>query len=236
MTDSAVQDSPFTCTTTIGSSTVAARPVSPGGGVLSAGLPNPTWLDGSVHVEGQLFGGLISINTDASFTIGDKCYPTPNPLGDVQIISDWGPRDSASVFAYPYVAANVGLNENYDVEVPPTIQYPNGETRTFRFSLLSYTVAANNVNAPGIHLQYQNNNTTGVLTHDATLQPNTVYTATIVCNAMQWYPDENRWDNPYSDQDGQRALVDLCDVAGVDEHVVAALGAAGEQRGPQLGE
>ena len=36
------------------------------------------------------------------------------------------------------------------------------------------------------------------------------------------------------DQDGQRALVNLCDVAGVDKHVVAALGAAGEQRRPQL--
>ncbi|HXD78179.1 MAG TPA: hypothetical protein VN616_10255 [Puia sp.] len=177
------------------------------GGVLSAGLPNPTWLDGSVHVEGQLFGGLISINTDAAFTIGDKCYPSPNPLGDVQIISDWGPRDSASVFAYPYVASNVGLNQNYDVEVPPTNQNPNGETRTFQFSLLNYTLTANNVNASGVHVQYQNNNTTGVLTHDATLLPNTIYTATVVCNAMQWYPDENRWDNPYSDQDGQREAV-----------------------------
>ncbi len=177
------------------------------GGVLSAGLPNPTWLDGDVHVEGQLFGGLISINTDVSFTIGDKCYPTPNPLGDVQIISDWGPRDSATVFAFPYVASNVGLNENYDVEVPPTSQNPNGETRTYQFSLLTYTLSVNGTNAAGVHLQYQNNNTTGVLTHDNTLQPNTTYTATVVCNAMQWYPDENRWDNPYSDQDQQREPV-----------------------------
>src|SRR6185312_16901946 len=68
-------------------------------------------------------------------------------------------------------------------------------------------LTANNVNASGVHVQYQNNNTTGVLTHDATLLPNTIYTATVVCNAMQWYPDENRWDNPYSDQDGQREAV-----------------------------
>jgi len=173
------------------------------GGVLSAGLPNPTWLDGDVKVVGQLFGGLISFNTDVSFTIGDKCYPTPSALGDVQIITDYGPRDSASVFVYPYVASAVGLNQNYDVEVPPTSQNPNGETRTFQFSLLSYTLTANGNNTPGVHLQYQNNNTTGVLTHDATLQPNTTYTATVVCNAMQWYPDQNRWWFPYNDSAGQ---------------------------------
>ncbi|MDP4254808.1 MAG: hypothetical protein Q8938_12435 [Bacteroidota bacterium] len=177
------------------------------GALLSAGLPNPTWLDGSVHVKGDLFGGLISMDADAHFTIGDKCYPTPDPLSDVQIISDYGPKNTGDVFDYPYVASNVGLDMNYDVQVPPTSQKPDGETRTYRFDISSYTVSAGKGNLPGVHMQYQNNNTTGILMHDNILAAHTTYTVTVVCSVTQYYPDENRWDNPFNDQDQAREPV-----------------------------
>ncbi len=40
------------------------------------------------------------------------------------------------------------------------------------------------------------------------LQPHTTYTVTIVCNAMQYYPDESRWYFPYVDKDQQREQVE----------------------------
>ncbi len=174
------------------------------GAVLSAGLPNPTWLDGSVHVTGSILGGLVSLDEDMHFTVGDKCYPAPAPLSDINIISDYGPQSKGGVFDYPYVASNVGLGVNYDIQVPPTSQNPNGETRTYRFDILSYQLTENGVNEPGIHIQYQNDNTTGIIVHDNMLKPNTNYTVNVVCNAMQFYPDENRWDNPFNDKDNAR--------------------------------
>ncbi len=176
------------------------------GALLSGGLPNPTWLDGSVHVQGDIFDGLISINTDVHFTIGDKCYPTPDPLSDVQIISDYGPKITGDVFDYPYVASNVGLDMNYDVQVPPTSQKPDGETRTYRFEINTYTLVSNSGNTT-IHFQLQNNNTTGILQHDNILAPHTNYTVTVVCSVSQYYPDEDRWDNPLNDQDQAREPV-----------------------------
>ena len=176
------------------------------GGVLSAGLPNPTWLDGSVKVQGEVLNGLISVNTDAHFTIGDKCYPSPDPLADVKIISDYGPKNSAGVFDYPFVAANVGLETNYDISVPPTDKNPNGETRTYRFSIQSYQLTERGLNET-THIIYQNDNTTGIFLHDSMLRANTAYTMTVACTASQYYPDEDRWDLPYNDKDGQREAV-----------------------------
>jgi len=174
------------------------------GGVLTAGLPNPTWLDGSIHVKGEIFDGLISVDQDAHFTIGEKCYPTSSPLSDINIISSYGPQTKGDVFDAPYVASNVGLGVNYDVQAAPSKNYPDGEMRTFRFEIASYTLTEGSNSVNNIHLVYQNNNTTGIIKHDLILKPQTNYTVTVVCSAMQFYPQENRWDNPLNDENNQR--------------------------------
>ena len=174
------------------------------GAVLSAGLPNPTWLDGSIHVKGEIFDGLISVDQDAHFTIGEKCYPASSPLSDINIISSYGPQTKGDVFDAPYVASNVGLGVNYDVQAAPSKNHPDGEMRTFRFEIASYTLTEGSNSVNNIHLVYQNNNTTGIIKHDQILKPQTNYTVTVVCSGMQFYPQENRWDNPLNDENNQR--------------------------------
>jgi len=175
--------------------------------LLTGGLPNPTWLEGDLQVDGEVLNGLISVHTTAHFSIGDKCYPSPDPLKDLQIVSDYGPKNKGDVFDDPYVVANVGFETNYDVNVPPTNDHPDGDTRTFRFSIESVNIMANNQQVVS-HVELQNNNTSAVFRHKDILSPNSNYTVTVVCTAMQYYPDENRWDFPYNDNDKQREQVE----------------------------
>ncbi|HCL82496.1 MAG TPA: hypothetical protein DIC22_00910, partial [Chitinophagaceae bacterium] len=172
--------------------------------LLTGGLPNPTWLDGDLQVDGEVLNGLVSVHTSAHFTIGDKCYPTPNPLSDLQIISDYGPKQKGDVFDYPYVASNVGLNTNYDINIPPTNQYPDGQTRTYQFNIESYTITPNGGQSIACYPDYENNNTTVYFKHNDMLKPMTSYTVQVLVNVMQFYPDENRWDLPYNDSAQQR--------------------------------
>ncbi|MBS1974854.1 MAG: hypothetical protein JST13_10920, partial [Bacteroidetes bacterium] len=176
--------------------------------LVSAGLPNPTWLDGDLKVDGEVLNGLISVHTTAHFSIGDKCYPTPDPLRDVQIISDYGPKGKADVFDNPFVASNVGLETNYNIDVPPTKDKPQGETRTYRFSIESYTISSKTQPDVVARKGYQNGNTIALFSPKDMLLPTTVYNVTVVCNAMQFYPDENRWDFPYNDKNQQREQVE----------------------------
>ncbi len=176
--------------------------------LLTGGLPDPTWLDGDLQVDGEVLNGLISIHTSAHFTIGDKCYPNPDPLKDLQIISDYGPRGKADVFDDPYVASNVGLETDYDIDVPPTNDKPQGETRIFKFSIESFTISSNTQPNVQSHIEYQNGNTIGIFRHKDMLLPNTNYNVTIIATAMQFYPDENRWDFPFNDKDQQREQVE----------------------------
>ncbi len=176
--------------------------------LLTGGLPDPTWLDGDLQVDGEVLDGLISVHTTAHFTVGDKCYPNPDPLKDVQIISDYGPKGKADVFDNPYVASNVGLETNYNIDVPPTKDKPNGETRTFRFSIESFTISSKTQPNVYAHQEFQNGNTVSVFALKDMLLPNTTYNVNVVCNAMQFYPDENRWDFPYNDNDQQREQVE----------------------------
>ena len=176
--------------------------------LLTGGLPDPTWLDGDLQVDGEVLNGLISIHTSAHFTVGDKCYPNPDPLKDVQIISDYGPKGKGDVFDDPYVASNIGLETSYDIDVPPTNDKPQGETRIFRFSIESFTISSTTQPNVQAHVEYQNGNTVGIFRHKDMLLPNTNYNVTVVCTAMQFYPDENRWDFPYNDKDQQREQVE----------------------------
>jgi hypothetical protein len=107
--------------------------------VLQGGLPNPSWVDGEVHVEGSALGGLVSVSGDFPFSFGDKCSIPFNPLDDIQMITDIGPKDSASVFADPSAAYSVPMNaEDYGIQVPSDDNHPNPYTRTFRFSVAQF--------------------------------------------------------------------------------------------------
>ncbi|MBN9383957.1 MAG: hypothetical protein J0H74_24605 [Chitinophagaceae bacterium] len=175
------------------------------GAVLSGGLPNPTWLDGSVHVQGSVLDGLVKVNTSAHFSIGDKCYPSPDPLKDIKIISDYGPKDKSDVFDLPFAAANVPLNVNFDILVPPTSAHPDGETRTYRFDIYSFKLRkhSNGQEVQG-GTDYSNGNQTVTLKRTTMLEGRTQYDAEIVCNVRQLNPNTYVWEDPYNDKDGRK--------------------------------
>ena len=172
------------------------------GAVLSGGLPNPTWLDGSVRVQGSVLNGLITVDTKAHFTIGDKCYPAPDPLKDIRIISDYGPKNKGDVFDEPFAAANIPLNTNYDILVPPTKNKPGGETRTFRFMVSSFSLKRHSDGQlVTSSTNYTNGNQTITLTRRVILDGKTQYDAEIICYAQQYNPNKNQWEDPYNDKD-----------------------------------
>jgi len=110
--------------------------------VLQAGLPNPSWVDGEVHVEGSVLGGLVSVSGDFPFSFGDKCNIPFNPLDDIQMITDIGPKDSASVFADPSAAYSVPMNDAYyPIQVPADDNHSTPYTRTFQFSVAQFNLS-----------------------------------------------------------------------------------------------
>ena len=109
--------------------------------VLQAGLPNPSWVDGEVHVEGSALGGLVSVSGDFPFSFGAECKIKFNPLDNIQMITDIGPKDSADVFASPYAAFGVPMDgRDYPITVPPDDQHNTSYTRTFRFNQYQFTL------------------------------------------------------------------------------------------------
>ena len=171
------------------------------GALLRGGLPNPTWMEGAVAIKGEVLGGLIKVNTNAHFSVGDKCYPDPDPLKDVKIISDYGPKgNKESVFVDPYGASNVGLESNYEVDVPPTQKYPDGEVRIYQFKIKSFKLLKNGSTLiPDAGLEYGNENTTVTLKRNNILDAFSNYTGEIQCYAMQYYEGKG-WQLPWNDK------------------------------------
>lgn len=110
--------------------------------VLQAGLPNPSWVDGEVHVSGSVLGGLVSVSGDFPFSFGEKCNIPFNPLDDIQMITDIGPKDSASVFADPSAAYSVPMNgQYYPIQVPADDNHSTPYTRTFQFGVVQFQLS-----------------------------------------------------------------------------------------------
>ena len=106
---------------------------------LQAGLPNPSWVDGEVHVQGSALGGLVSVSGDFPFSFGQQCTIPFNPLDEIQMITDIGPKDSASVFADPSAAYSVPMNgQDYAIQVPQDQDHSSPYTRTFQFSVAQF--------------------------------------------------------------------------------------------------
>jgi len=183
------------------------------GAYLRGGLPNPTWMDGAVAIEGAVLGGLIKVNTQAHFSIGDKCYPDPDPLRDIKIISDYGPRgNKESVFSYPYAASNVGLEKNYEITLPPTNDNTDGEVRVYQFKIKSFRLLKDGTTAvPDAGLEYSNDQSTVSLKRNIILDGNANYQAEIDCYAMQYYGGAKGiqgWGLPWNDKLGKPVAVE----------------------------
>ena len=180
------------------------------GAVLQGGLPNPTWMEGNVFVSGEVLGGLIKVSTNAHMALGDKCYPDPDPLKDIKIISDYGPKgNKESVFVYPYAASNVGLEKNYEISVPPTEKHPDGEVRIFQFKIKSFRLLKDgNTPVEDAGLEFSNDNNTVTLKRNKILEGIANYTGEIKCYALQYYENGYRWGLPWNDKLNSEAAVE----------------------------
>jgi hypothetical protein len=149
------------------------------------------------------------VSTEAHFALGEKCYPDPDPLKDIKIISDYGPKgNKESVFVYPFAASNVGLDKNYEVSVPPTKDKPQGEIRIYRFEVKSFRLLKNGtILAESTGLEYQNDNNTVLLKRNKILDAYGKYIGEIICYAQQYYDGEG-WKDPYNDKEKTRKVVE----------------------------
>ncbi len=104
------------------------------GALLQAGLPNPTWMNGNVHIEGNILGGLVKVDDNFPFHVGKACTIPYNPLDNIKMITDVGPKDNAGVFDKPFAVFNLPMNKDpMDMTVPADSHHDSPYTRTFRF-------------------------------------------------------------------------------------------------------
>lgn len=110
------------------------------GAILAAGLINPTWAEGDVWIDVHVLG-VISFTGNCTISIGNPCRPTRDPLEDLQMIGDFGPRTKdgspVDVTSIPYVIGNVPLNQDYPVLMP------DGSTKTYQFRVDVFDVSTN---------------------------------------------------------------------------------------------
>jgi hypothetical protein len=156
--------------------------------VLQAGLPNPTWVDGEVNIKGSALGGLISVDGDFPFSFGTKCYASFDPLDNIRLITDIGPKDSASVFAIPYAVFSVPVNgTDYAIQMPPDQQHSQSYSRTFRFYTSQFNLykeESNNSDSLVAGMNDANTSADGLgstLYHNTIMQPHTKYKMYIEC-------------------------------------------------------
>jgi len=91
--------------------------------LLRGGLPNPTWFEGMLYGEYNLFNGWVKgrMNFKAAFPHPvEKCVPEANPFASGQpIISEVAPSDGASgisILARPRVSFNYPVDTPFELE------------------------------------------------------------------------------------------------------------------------
>lgn len=83
--------------------------------MLSAGGPDPMWLDGRAVLQYNLLGGTIKGSTRMMISVGDKCIPPITSPFDFPIIAEYYPNEEENrdidPFVSPSVSFTVPINE-----------------------------------------------------------------------------------------------------------------------------
>jgi hypothetical protein len=107
------------------------------GAVLQAGFMNPTWAEGSLGGQYELFDGWVSGNFHYEFTVGEKCVtPEKDVLKDLKIIADISPSTGSNnepVTVTPSVATNLQMNGSKMIHLIQSTGNGNETHRLFRF-------------------------------------------------------------------------------------------------------
>lgn len=191
------------------------------GAVISAGMPSPTWMRGVFGVKGEIFGGAISFNTSAKFSIGRPCIIYTDPLKDLKIVESITPgeeklndaekqqkEERPSVFTAVKIATNVRMNTPWTLYAESS----DGEKipREYKFTFLEANIFKNG--SERVELKEQNigrDNFEFKLKSLKMLEPNTMYKVRVVVKMQQKI--NSKWQNPidekgksYSDADCKR--------------------------------
>ncbi|HEX8547730.1 MAG TPA: hypothetical protein VF691_12260 [Cytophagaceae bacterium] len=121
------------------------------GAMLTAKLPNPTYLEGRLAGEYSILGGLVDGSFSFSFTVGEECkiINTGNDLGDLMIISSVKPDNGGqeiNVFTAPQVSFNVPLGKEL-----PLLNVDN-ETKIYRVVMDEFRLTHNEQEIQGEHI------------------------------------------------------------------------------------
>jgi hypothetical protein len=150
------------------------------GAILAAGVVNPTWASGDVWIDVHALG-IISFTGSVSISIGDACRPVKDPLANLEMIGDFGPRtkdgSAVDVSSVPDVVGNIPLNEDYPVMVN------DGSTRVYRFKVDAFDVTSSTGVNLGTTNQVNNGDYEVDLYHNAMLCGNANYNAHIRVSA-----------------------------------------------------
>ena len=108
---------------------------------LTAGMPNPTWLEGAVGGRFSVLGGVIKGYCNFEFHIGNRCSPPRLTPFELDMIADLQPQDGAqnvSVFVSPQAAFNFVANQPFEIEELDEDGEPR--IRTFRLLITEFTL------------------------------------------------------------------------------------------------
>ena len=88
--------------------------------LLQAGLPNPTWMQGTVGGYYNILNGLVSGNCQFEFKVGQECIPAAeNPLSGIDILSELVPSNgerNVDCGVNPEASFNAEVERNFDLE------------------------------------------------------------------------------------------------------------------------
>ncbi|MCO6496271.1 MAG: hypothetical protein J5I50_01285 [Chitinophagaceae bacterium] len=182
------------------------------GAYLRGGLPNPTWGEGMVKIQGSIVG-LIDVNETVAFDFGTKCYPEYDPLAHLELIAETSPSE-ISIFDYPYVAFNVPVSgggqtdegyklkdKNGNVITDGVVSYPNppDENHTLPFNRFyvfkaTYTelkATNDNTDAYPVNIQYTNDNRVANYLKDQEFVQDRDYSFKVTVVAYQYQEDKS---------------------------------------------
>ncbi len=112
---------------------------------LQAALPNPNWIKGQFYINGRVLNGLIKVNTNFKFELGENCIPSSgSPFDDMPIIAEVNPFDGenqVSVFTDPEIAFNF---PNTEFSVEEMKADGSTDVRTFYYTFESYKITFKN--------------------------------------------------------------------------------------------
>lgn len=101
---------------------------------VDAELPNPYYIKGQFALKGDLFNGLVKINTKYRMEVGEKCqWSQGQDINPLDIIEELKPDngDKKSVFTSPQASFNFQLDKNL------TFKDKKNKSKVIRFKLVS---------------------------------------------------------------------------------------------------